>query len=94
MTIVGMTLASASTCGCTHSKTFDDGELVPVAAIKEEDSSQVETLLEEAGIAVMIDEGPVVYAVSVAPSDKSKALSLLRADAASQQYWIQFPDDQ
>ena len=94
MMIVGVAATGACASSCTLSAKFDDSELVPVAAIKEADSPQVEAVLEQAGIAATIDEGPVVYAVSVAPSDKSKALSVLRADSASQQYWIQFSDDQ
>jgi hypothetical protein len=92
--IVGVAVIAACAGSCTRSATFDDSELVPVAAIKEADSSQVEAALEQAGIAATVDEGPVVYGISVAPSDKSKALSVLRADSASRQYWIQFSDDQ
>ena len=65
------------------------GEFVSIAAIDPSCADHVRTVLERAGIESII-EGSVVYGVSVPPGEELRAVSLLRADSAAQQYWIQF----
>jgi hypothetical protein len=64
------------------------GPIVEVATIEFDAIDRVNALLEEHGIKSFI-EGSIVYGVSVPSDQKSRALSLIRADAADRRYWVQ-----
>lgn len=67
----------------------DYDKFVPIAAIDPATADHVSQFLEQNGIETII-EGSVVYGVSVAPDQESRARSLLQADSAAGKYWIQF----
>jgi hypothetical protein len=83
--------ASVSLCSCT-SKTAPHGRgdpqsFVGVAAIDPAKAEHVTRLLEANGIPSVV-EGSVVYGVSIPPSMKDKAITILKADSAKQGYYI------
>jgi hypothetical protein len=65
------------------------GEFVSIAVIDLSCADQVRGVLGRAGIESII-EGSVVYGVLVPVGAKSRAVSLLRADSAAHNYWIEF----
>jgi hypothetical protein len=96
--IIATVLLSLLTLGvgsCAHqpspqAATPDYSKFVHVAVIDPKMADHVDQVLKRAGIQPIID-GSVVYGVSVPPGTESRATSLLRADSASQKYWIRFP---
>jgi hypothetical protein len=86
-------LAAFCFVSCTHQPTAqapDYSKFVHIAVIDPKAAEHVGQVLERAGIRSII-VGSRGYGVSVPPGTESRATSLLRADAASQKYWIQFP---
>jgi hypothetical protein len=96
--IIATVLLSLMTLGlgsCAHrpspqAATPDYSKFVHVAVIDPKMAGHVGQVLERAGIQSII-EGSRGYGVSVPPDTEARAASLLRADSASQKYWIQFP---
>jgi hypothetical protein len=90
--------ASVSFCSCT-SRTATPGDLekphdrgdhqsfVGIAAIDPAKAEHVTRLLDANGIPSLV-EGSVVYGVSMPPSLKDKAITILKADADKQSYYI------
>ena len=64
---------------------IDYNSFVSVGGIDPAKAEHVVTLLDSNGIPNIV-EGSVVYGVSVAPSDKSKAIALLSADSKNEGY--------
>jgi hypothetical protein len=60
-----------------------------MAAIDPAQADHVTKLLEANGIPNVV-EGSVVYGVSIPPSMKDKALTILKADSDKQGYYIKF----
>jgi len=96
--IIATVLLSLLTLGvgsCAHrpssqAATPDYSKFVRVAEVESRSADHVERLLKQAGIQSW-SLGAEVCLILVSPGTESQAASLLRADSASQKYWIRFP---
>ena len=68
---------------------IDYDSFVPIAAIDPAEAGRVSELFDQVGIPNII-EGSVVYGVSVPLEMKAKAVAVLKADARSGGYHVEF----
>ena len=89
--LASMTVASSCADRPSGLGTLYHSDFVGIAAIGADTklAARLERVLAETGIASNFS-GSVAYGISVAPEQRTQAVAVLKKDAETHKYWIQF----